>query len=133
MVGSVNFQMEEGRFGLGTDLVASKGYRGQPDMYGLQFMPSMYLDEAKRFQAVFRYTYINSDGENGIRLGRYENSIVSGRGDEYNEFYAGLNWYLYGHKLKFQTGVQYTTVDDGANDGGEYDGWGVTTGIRISW
>jgi phosphate-selective porin OprO/OprP len=133
MVASLNFLMEEGRFGLGTDIVGSKGYLGQPDLFGLQIMPSFYFDDAKRFQGVFRYTYINSDGPRGIRFGRYENSIVSGRGDEYNEFYAGLNWYLYGHKLKFQTGVQYTMMEDSANRGGEYDGWGVTTGIRISW
>jgi phosphate-selective porin OprO/OprP len=131
MVGSLNFQMEQGKFGLGTDLVASKGYRGQPDLFGLQFMPSYYL--ADGWQAVFRYTYINSDGNNGIRFARYENQIVSGRGDEYNEFYVGINKYFYGHKLKWQTGVQYTTMDDAANDGGEYDGWGVTSGIRISW
>ena len=80
-----------------------------------------------------RYTLITSDGDNGIRFARYENRITSGRCDEYNEFYAGLNWYLYGHKLKFQTGVQYTTAQDSAGDGGAYDGWGITTGIRISW
>jgi phosphate-selective porin OprO/OprP len=44
-----------------------------------------------------------------------------------------VNKYFYGHKLKWQTGVQYTTMDDNADDGGDYDGWGVTTGIRISW
>ncbi len=96
-------------------------------------MPSYYLNPSKTLQAVFRYTYLNSDGENGIRFARYENQITSGRCDEYNEFYAGLNWYLYGHKLKFQTGVQYTTASDGANDGGDYNGWGVTTGVRVSW
>lgn len=133
MVGSLNFQMEEGRFGLGTDLVGLKGYLGQPDMFGVQIMPSFFLNESKTFQGVLRYTYINSDGNNGIRLARYENTIVSGRGDEYNEIYAGLNYYIYGHKLKLQTGVQYASMSDSANDGGEYDGWGVTAGLRISW
>ena len=71
--------------------------------------------------------------DNGIRFARYENALESGRGDEYNEFYFGVNKYFYGHKLKWQTGVQYTTMDDNADDGGDYDGWGVTTGIRISW
>ena len=130
-VGSLNFNLENGRWGLGTDLVASKGYRGQPDLFGLQFMPSVYL--ANGWQAVFRYTYINSDGNNGIRFGRYENRLESGRSDEYNEFYVGVNKYFYGHKLKWQTGVQYTTTEDAAKDGGDYEGWGVTTGIRISW
>jgi len=133
MVGSLNFTYEKDLFAFGSDLVAAKGYRGQPDMFGVMIMPSVYLNEAKTFQGVLRYTYIKSDGDNGIRLARYENAIVSGRGDEYNEIYAGLNYYIYGHKLKLQTGVQYTSMDDSAADGGEYDGWGVTAGLRVSW
>jgi phosphate-selective porin OprO/OprP len=130
-VASLNFSYENGPWGLGTDLVTSKGYRGQPDLFGLQIMPSYELSED--WQLVFRYSYINSDGDNGIRFARYENALESGRGDEYNEFYFGVNKYFYGHKLKWQTGVQYTTMNDHAEDSGEYDGWGVTTGIRISW
>jgi phosphate-selective porin OprO/OprP len=41
--------------------------------------------------------------------------------------------FFYGHKLKWQTGLQYTRMDDEADDGGEYDGWGITTGLRIYW
>jgi phosphate-selective porin OprO/OprP len=82
---------------------------------------------------VLRYTYLDSDGANGLRLNRYENRVVSGRGDEYNEYFAGLNLFFYGHKFKWQTGLQYTTMDDSADDGGEYDGWGLITGLRISW
>ena len=44
-----------------------------------------------------------------------------------------MNYYLYGHKLKWQTGVQYATMQDKKNDGGEYNGWSVVSGIRISW
>ncbi len=135
MVGSLNFTYEAGRFGFGSDLVTSKGYGAQSDMWGLQLMPSYYLNEAKTFQGVFRYTYIDSANNNGIRFARYENSIVGSkaRGDEYQEFYAGVNYYLYGHKLKFQTGVQYASMEDRPGDGGKYSGWGVTTGIRVSW
>ena len=133
MVGSINMVIEQGPFGLGTDLVGAKGYLGQPDLFGLQFMPSVYLNESKTLQAVFRYLYINSRGDRGIRFARYENQIAPGRGDEYNEFYLGLNYYIYGHKLKLQTGVQYTDMNDRTNTGGNYDGWGVTTGVRVSW
>jgi len=58
---------------------------------------------------------------------------VSGRADEVHEFFAGLNYYIYGHKLKWQNGIEYTTASDSANDGGAYDGWGFTSGIRLSW
>lgn len=134
MVGSLNFLFEDGPCGFGGDLVTSRGYGTQPDMYGVQLMPSYFFDEAKKLQGVFRYTFIQSDGKNGIRFARYENSIMgSKRGDEYQEFYAGFNYYLYGNKLKFQTGIQHSSMEDKPADGGRYDGWSLTTGIRISW
>ena len=130
-VGSINFQLQEGRWGFDADTVAAQGSGRQPDLYGVQLTPSYSF--AEKLQAVVRYSYIHSDGDNGIRLARYENRLEPGRGDEYQEIYAGLNWYLYGHKAKVQAGVQYTTMEDGAGDGGEYDGWGVTTALRLSW
>ena len=129
-IGSLNFNLEQGRFGLGTDVKAGQGYGKQGDIFGVQIMPSYYIADGVQF--VLRYTYMNGD-DNSIRLARYENRVVSGRGDEYNEFYAGVNWFLYGHKLKFQTGVQYAMMDDSKNDGGEYDGWQLVSGIRVSW
>lgn len=129
-IGAVNFQYERGRWGLGTDVMAGNGYGKQGDVWGLQFMPA--YDITEKFQVVLRYTFLDGD-PNSIRFARYENRVESGRGDQYNEFYAGLNWYLYGHKLKFQTGVQYAMMEDSKNDGGEYDGWQVVSGIRISW
>jgi len=84
-------------------------------------------------QAVLRYTYVGSDGDNGVRPARYQKDVVSGRGDEYNELYAGVNLYFYGHKLKWQTGVQYFDMHDSARDGGEIDGWGLSTGLRTYW
>ena len=85
-----------------------------------------------KFQVVGRYTHLAGEN-NSVRLALYENTIVSGRGDEYNEVYLGLNYYFYGHKLKLQTGVQYAEMKDHAGDGGAYRGWAWTTGLRISW
>jgi len=129
-VGSLNFQLEKGRWELATDLDASKGYGSQGDMVGGQVMPSVRFFDT--WQLVVRYTGISGD-DNTIRLVRYENRIVSGRGDEYHEFYIGLNKYFYGHKLKWQTGLQYAEMHDDPHDGGRYQGWGVTTGLRVSW
>ena len=92
-------------------------------------------------QAVLRYTFITSSDDNGVRLNRYENRIVDSdlesfdndRGNRYNEIYAGYNLFFYGHKLKWQTGLQYTTMQDDADDGGEYSGWGLSTGLRMYW
>jgi len=130
-VGSVNFNFDKGRWGIRTDVTGGLGYLGQSDLWGAMVMP--YYNLTDKLQAVARYTYITSDDVNGVRLARYENQVVSGRGDEYNEFYLGLNYYFYGHKLKLQTGVQYAEMRDRANDGGAYSGWGWTTGLRISW
>ena len=129
-IGSLNFNYEKGRFGLGTDFSAGQGYGAQGDVFGLMVMPSWHV--TKDVQLVFRYTHMNGD-DNSIRFARYESHVLSGKGDEYNEFYAGVNWYLYGHKLKFQSGIQYATMDDSKKDGGDYDGWSLVSGIRVSW
>jgi phosphate-selective porin OprO/OprP len=128
---SVVTQWEKGPWGLWADVSAGRGYGVQSDVAGLVIMPFRNMTE--QVQWVLRYTYLSSDEQNGIRFGRYESKVDSERGDEYREFFAGFNWFFYGHKLKWQTGLQVTTMRDDAQDGGEYDGWGVTTGLRISW
>ncbi len=124
-------QWERDKWGLWTDITAGRGQGSQPDLFGAQLMPFYWVNE--KAQVVARYTFLNSAGDNGLLLGRYENRIETGFGDQSHDFYVGLNYYLHGHKLKWQTGVQYTTVTDAAKDGGAYDGWGITSGIRISW
>lgn len=128
---TLSTQWEQGNWGLWTDLGSGRGYFQQPDIVGLTLMPFYNLTE--RLQFLFRYTWLDSDGDNGLRLGRYENAVVDGRGDRYNEYYLGANLFFYGHKLKWQTGLQYAELDDNADDGGEYNGWGVTTGLRLYW
>lgn len=130
-VTSINFVYERGRLGLGADVSAADGYFGQSDLRGASVMPSIALSDA--LQLVFRYTYVSSDEANGVRLARYENEVVVGRGDRYREAYAGANYYWFGHKLKLQTGLQYATLADRADDGGRYRGWSWTTGLRIAW
>ena len=116
---------------LSTDLAYGEGGLGQADVFGLVFMPIYHQSE--KLQWVMRYTYLDSDGDNGIRLGRYENAIVDGRGDGYQEAYGGANYMIHEHKLKLQLGMQYTLMDDNAKDGGEYDGWGMTLALRSYW
>ncbi len=130
-VGSLNAKFEQGNWGLWADVSAAEGYGSQSDLFAVAIMPFYNLSE--QWQLVASYNYVNSSGENGVRLDRYESRVVSGRADVAHEFYAGVNYFLCGHNLKWQTGVEYTTASDSANDGGAYDGWGVSTGIRISW
>ena len=80
-----------------------------------------------------RYTYLDSDNLNGLKLGRYENKVVTGKGDSYHELYCGVNYLFNSHKLKAQFGAQYTAMSDSANDGGKYNGWGLTLALRSYW
>ncbi len=130
-VGSINFRFEDTQWGARADLSAATGYLGQSDMWAFQGMP--FINLTTRLQAVARYTFIESDGPNGIRLATYESRVVAGRGDEYNELYLGANYYFYGHRLKAQTGVQFADMNDRANDGGAYSGVAWTTGLRVGW
>jgi phosphate-selective porin OprO/OprP len=47
------------------------------------------------------------------------------------EYFFGLNHFFYGHKLKWQNGLQYTELEQVGTK--EYEGWGFTTAFRISW
>ncbi len=130
-VGSLSFQLDKGKWGVSTDLTLASGFGGQSDVFGLVIMP--WYNITDKLQGVVRYTYLDSDGANGLRFNRYENTVSRGRGDEYQEWYAGLNYYVYGHKLKLQTGVTWADMNDSANDGGGLHGWTWTTGLRVSW
>ncbi len=128
---SVNFRFEDERWGARADVSNSWGYLGQSDLWGTTLMP--FLNITPKFQLVARHTYLTSDDPNGVRLARYESQLIDGRGDRYNELYLGLNYFFYGHKLKLQSGLQFADMNDSADDGGEYSGTSLTTGLRISW
>jgi phosphate-selective porin OprO/OprP len=124
-------QNTQGAWGFDAELGLTEGQGSQSDYKGIQLMPSYSFD--KDWQAVVRYTRVTSANNNGVSFARYESMLTSGKGDRLEEIYFGLNRYFYGHKLKFQLGVQHSRMIDSANDGGAYSGWGVTTGLRVSW
>lgn len=128
---SVNLKLEATRWGVRSDLSTAAGYLGQRDLRAFTVMP--YYNATGKLQLVTRYTVIDSDGPNGILLATYENRVVRGRGDQYNELYLGANYFFYGHKLKLQSGVQIADMRDRASDGGAYSGVSWTTGLRIGW
>jgi phosphate-selective porin OprO and OprP len=130
-VASINFKFEANRWGFRSDLSSGIGYLGQSDLWAVMAMP--FINVTDKLQAVGRYTFIDSADPNGVRLGTYENRIVSGRGDEYKELFLGANYFFYGHKLKVQTGVQWADMEDRAEDGGAYSGIAWTTGLRVGW
>jgi len=128
---SVNFKLDAGRWGARTDVSVGSGYLGQSDLWGLTLMP--FYNATAKLQFISRYTYLKSDGPNGVRLATYENQAVAGRGDRYSELYLGVNYFFYGHKLKLQSGLQFADMNDRASDGGAYSGVSWTSGLRVSW
>jgi phosphate-selective porin OprO/OprP len=130
-IGSVVLVLDGGRWGFSGDVSRATGYGGQGDLFGVVAMP--WFNITDKLQLVGRYTYIGGDEANSVSFSRYENFVTGGRGDEYNELYAGLNYFFYGHKLKFQTGYSYATMHDRKDDGGRYAGWSWTNAVRVSW
>lgn len=130
-VGSVHFKLEQPQWGVRGDVSRTAGYLGQSNVVGVMAMPSYNF--TKKLQAIARFTLLNSDADNGLVLNTYENRVVTGRGDQYRETYLGLNYFIYGHRLKVQTGVQFEEMKDAANDGGAFSGTSWTTGLRIGW
>jgi len=128
---SLNGQFAQGPWTLRVDLCGSRGQGTQSDLRGLEFEPIYDLSED--WQLVFRYTYLASRDVNGVRLPLYETWVSPGLGDRYEEFYFGLNRYFYGHKLKWMLAVEHARMRDRAADGGAYNGWGLTSGFRVSW
>ncbi|MXO70252.1 porin [Alteraurantiacibacter buctensis] len=123
--------LEQEDWGLSADLVHGNGYLGQSNAWGSTVTP--WVDVTDNLQAVARFTWLDSARNNGLRLGRYDNAVTGGRGDRYTEVYGGLNYYIYGNKLKLQTGLAYGHMRDRANDGGAYDGITWTTALRFSF
>jgi phosphate-selective porin OprO/OprP len=128
---SVHLEFDDEAWGVRSDVSTGAGYLGQSDLWGLMVMP--FFNLTGKLQAVGRLTVVGSENPNGVRLGTYENRLVTGRGDRYSELYLGANYFFYDHKLKLQTGVQFADMNDRANDGGAYSGVAWTSGIRVGW
>ncbi len=124
--------LKQGRLGLTAETVYGEGDKG--DLWGFYLTPSW--DITKKLQVVARYTYAHS-GDDVLRAqSRYERRAEDltdgGNGGTYNAGYLGINYFLYGHKLKLMTGVEFSNMD-GGSDGGDFDGVTGLAGVRIYW
>jgi len=131
-------QGQAGPFGLGVDLTWGHGLGARPAVFGVTVLPTYVfakdvIRKGDALQAVLRYQFATSDGDNGLQLQeRYEQEVVpGGLGDSYHAVYAGLNYLIFGDRLKLMTGVEYSAMHDSAHDGGEFDGWTYHAGLRV--
>ena len=123
----------EGPLQVATDMIYASGF--DDDAYGLVILPT--YDLTKKLQLVARYQYAHGDNDSLRAQGRYElrsqvpNIPDGGRGEDYHAVYAGVNYFVYGEKLKLMAGIEYSDLSDGGNDGGDFEGWTAFTGLRL--
>jgi len=137
-IASVWHQGRAGPFGLGVDVTAGGGGQdGRASVYGLTVLPTYDISKnlllgGDKLQLALRYHFAESDGDNGLQLpARYEQEVTAGDGDSFHSLYAGLNYFLYGDRLKLMAAVEYSDMEDAANDGGDYQGWTYLAGLRL--
>lgn len=134
--------LSQGRFGLITELMYGFGFTGmadqggardvalaQSDLFGFTLTPSYFI--ADQLQAVYRFQLISAADPDGIRVPSRYDRLAQGddeRGNTYIAHYLGLNYYIYSHKLKLMTGVEYAQMG-----GGSYDGFTGLAGLRFTF
>ena len=112
---------------------ASGGDGNNSNVFGFYIQPS-YDIIPKKLQLVGRYSYANSDGPLGVQgQSRYERKVAThkGLGDSYNAIYGGVQYFIYGDKLKLMAGAEWAWLDHEKSD--SYDGYTLLTGIRFSF
>jgi phosphate-selective porin OprO/OprP len=127
---TLSSQWQKGRLGLNTDVLGGTGLGAQSNIWGFLIEP--YYNLTPQLQLVARYGFANSSADNGLALQkRYEQKVETGKGNEYQSAYFGVNYFIYGQKLKVMSGIEYSEMQDRANDGGAFNGWTLLTGVRM--
>jgi hypothetical protein len=130
-------QGQIGRFSMGTELSAANGIDGTKSVMGITLLPSYVvakelLSKGDALEAVLRYQYAGSDGNNGLSLqSRYEQEVISnGSGNSYQALYAGINYLIINNHLKVMAGVEYSAMKDDARAQNSFNGFTYLAGIR---
>lgn len=106
---------------------------GGDSLYGVVVMPSTFIIEDK-LEAVARYQYFGSDGDNvkinsrNVRNVAKHDGASVGSGDSNHSIYGGLNYYICDHNAKIMAGVEYEVLDGSNVDLSATTIW---TGFRV--
>jgi phosphate-selective porin OprO/OprP len=115
----------------------------QSDVFGITIIPSYFI--ADGLQLVGRLQVATCEDGDDLRVpSRYDRLAIKNvtydskgkrkvnnddeRGNTYVSTYLGLNYYMYGHKLKLMNGIEYSDMG-----GGDYDGYTLMSGLRFSF
>jgi len=125
--GALYTHYNQGRFGVHGDLIIGDNgdNHSNPErrgnFYGIVVMPYYWIIEDK-LQAVVQLEHMASSEAQGVRInsryGRRDHSaaVNSGRGDNHQSIYAGLNYHLCDHNAKIMGGVEWQQMDTPAGD-----------------
>jgi phosphate-selective porin OprO and OprP len=131
---TATFSIKEGYLGTAFEAFSASGGDGNnSDVFGFYIQPTYDLIP-KKLQLVGRYSYANSEGPLGVQgQSRYERKVAThqGLGDSYHAIYSGVQYFIYGDKLKLMAGAEWSWLD--SEDGDSYDGVTLLTGIRFSF
>ncbi len=127
-------QMLTEKLGLWSDIAGGTGIAGtgQSDLLGVDIMP--FYNFTDSLQLVFQYAGVTSlDNKSEVKMSRYANKNANDKVETAHNLLLGFNWYLYGHKLKWQNAIEYNYGKNLEKTGEDYNGYGVTSALRISW
>lgn len=126
------FDYQKGKFGLTTQVGYGEGVADKGDIYHFMLMPTYKITD--KLEVIGRYQLGLSSEDNGLgNKNRQEKTVGSFTGDTYNAAYVGLNYYLYGQKLKLMVGEQYADLGGGTGAKAGYSGWTSLVGLRVYW
>lgn len=125
------FDYQKGPFGLVTQIGYGHGLVTKGDLVHFQIMPTYMI--TKKLELVARFEFGQSSNDNGITtaVNREERTIGRFTGDSQHSEYIGLNYYLYGQKLKLMIGEQHAGLTGGTGARAGYDGWTTLAGFRM--
>jgi len=122
--------LEKGRFSLAPQFAYGEKVAGKGDVYSLQLMPGYMITDKLEF--LVRYQLGLASESNGIStLNRQQKTVGLFTGDTYNACYLGLNYYVYGHRLKLMFGEEYARLSGGTGPAAGYTGWTTLIGLRL--
>jgi phosphate-selective porin OprO/OprP len=124
------FDLEKGRFSMVPQFAYGEQAAGKGDLYTFQIMPGYRITEKLEF--LVRYQLGLASESNGIAtLNRQQKTVGIFTGDTYNACYLGLNYYIYGHRLKLMFGEEYARLSGGTGPSAGYSGWTTLVGLRM--
>ncbi|QBG47234.1 hypothetical protein EGM51_07425 [Verrucomicrobia bacterium S94] len=132
-------QMLSEKLGIWADLAASEGIQDadyavdRSDLLGLEIMPFYNITESLQF--VVQYAAVAAlDGKADVVMATwaYANAEQQ-KVEQTHNLLCGFNWFIYGHRLKWQNAVEYNYGENIGGSTDDYSGYGITSALRISW